>query len=442
MSHRSQRAARHLDAIAAQPAPRASAKAAGGRARAVRSLVADVDLAAADVALVAPTGREEVIFLLHAGAEVEHALMVQYLYAAWSLPALPADAPEARARAAILQVAREEMAHLLALQNVLRFVRGPLNLEREDFPFRSDLYPFPFQLEPVSARVLARFVLAEMPESPRCDPRLIERARELAGTEGAVNRVGELYARVLGVLRDGRRLPSSELAAGNSGQAHPRDWRSDIGYGPMFIRQVASRGQAVALVDDIARQGEGEGDVRHSHFQVFVELFERELRTPHRVLALPTNPIILDEGATVPETFHPLADPVARAWANAHDRLYGLLLALLTTATLQPSAVASDAIALASLSTMRALSGAAARLVQLPSGTAGLLAAPPFEMPFTLAVPDAPPERLAWIRQLAAPVAAQLASLAGLPGDDGAVAQGLAASLVEVLGLITEGGVQ
>src|SRR5438477_7366657 len=99
--------------------------------------------------------RDEVIFLLHIAAEVEHALMVQYLYAAYSLkPAaqVPED-KQAMAKAwrkTLLGIAREEMGHLITVQNLLRLIGAPITLEREDYPFRGDLYPFHFRLEPLS----------------------------------------------------------------------------------------------------------------------------------------------------------------------------------------------------------------------------------------------------------------------------------------------------
>jgi hypothetical protein len=73
------------------------------------------------------------VFLLHTAAEIEHALMVQYLYAAWSLadggfpgPAPPPDAGTLvkRWQRTLVGIA-EEMAHLLTVQNLLRFVGGP-----------------------------------------------------------------------------------------------------------------------------------------------------------------------------------------------------------------------------------------------------------------------------------------------------------------------------
>lgn len=39
----------------------------------------------------------------------------------------------------------------------------PLHFDREEFPIPSDLYPFPFELEPLTKRSLGKYVLAEMP---------------------------------------------------------------------------------------------------------------------------------------------------------------------------------------------------------------------------------------------------------------------------------------
>src|SRR5262245_59562189 len=100
---------------------------------------------------------DEMIFLLHTTAEIEHSLLVQYLYAAYSLP--DSGAP-ASWREVVLKIAKEEMGHLLSVQNMLLALAAPLNFEREDYPYRA-LYPFPFRLEPLSVGSLARYVLAE-----------------------------------------------------------------------------------------------------------------------------------------------------------------------------------------------------------------------------------------------------------------------------------------
>ncbi len=65
--------------------------------------------------------RDHLVMLLTFGATAEHCLMVQYLYAAYSLKVESSDPPERRQlvenwRHNILAVAREEMGHLLTVQ--------------------------------------------------------------------------------------------------------------------------------------------------------------------------------------------------------------------------------------------------------------------------------------------------------------------------------------
>jgi rubrerythrin len=77
--------------------------------------------------------RDEVVFLLTAAAEIEHALMVQYLYAAYSVRVPVGGSNENQLRAVqslLTQIAREEMGHLATVQNLLHLVGGPLNLNR------------------------------------------------------------------------------------------------------------------------------------------------------------------------------------------------------------------------------------------------------------------------------------------------------------------------
>src|SRR3954468_13476877 len=67
--------------------------------------------------------REYAVFLLHVAAEIEHALMIQYLYAAYSLggSGLSTDqqALAGHWRTVILGIAKEEMGHFVTVQNLL-----------------------------------------------------------------------------------------------------------------------------------------------------------------------------------------------------------------------------------------------------------------------------------------------------------------------------------
>src|SRR4051812_45414344 len=180
--------------------------------------------------------RDEAIFLLHTAAEIEHALMVEYLYAGWSLPSDGVPLVQ-RWRREVLQVAREEMAHFAAVQNLLRFVGGPLNFDREDFPYRTELYPFPFRLERLHRASLARYVAAEMPAAPAVDPGLLADVVATAtGGPGGVpgDRVGALYTRLIALVGGAPALPDgvSRRGWGATVQAPPVRYRADDGHGP------------------------------------------------------------------------------------------------------------------------------------------------------------------------------------------------------------------
>ena len=104
------------------------------------------------------------MFLLTAAAEIEHALMAQYLYAGYSVRVAGDSAPKLEEIQNLLfQVAREEMGHLATVQNLLHLIGGPLNLNREHSPYASEIYPFRFKLEPLSRDSLAKYVIAESP---------------------------------------------------------------------------------------------------------------------------------------------------------------------------------------------------------------------------------------------------------------------------------------
>src|SRR4051794_37354527 len=228
--------------------------------------------------------RDETIFLLHTGAEVEHALLVQYLYAAYSLKS-PTEVPEEfgpKVRAwkkTLLDIAREEMGHLITVQNLLRLIGGPLNFEREDYPFRSELYPFRFRLEPLSKDSLAKYVVAEMPYMPNpSEETQAIMARAMTASTMHVNQVGVIYARVL-------ELFSPEEAGGPPGLSEAdfvREVASRQGrYGSwggaaaVLVPDITNRGEAVRAIRELAEQGEGLEDAQEhpSHYQRFLAMY-------------------------------------------------------------------------------------------------------------------------------------------------------------------------
>lgn len=142
--------------------------------------------------------------LLKEAAEIEHDLMVQYLYAAFSLKptyaALIGDGnPSAES---ILGVAIQEMQHLRAVNQLLVELHFAPVLSRHDFPEEVDMYPFPFRLEPLSRESLAKYVYCEAPASAIHsrsweDVSFHNALESCLGTALRPNHIGSLYATII-----------------------------------------------------------------------------------------------------------------------------------------------------------------------------------------------------------------------------------------------------
>jgi Ferritin-like len=151
----------------------------------------------------------ELVRLLREAAEVEHALMVQYLYAAFSVKPAYASIVGYGAPSAddILGVAVQEMQHLGAVNRFLVAIGSCPHLERQDFPYEPAIYPFSFHLEPLSRHSLAKYVYTEAPAdainrngaSPE-DVRFIDDLFAALGTEARPNHIGSLYEQILALI--------------------------------------------------------------------------------------------------------------------------------------------------------------------------------------------------------------------------------------------------
>jgi ferritin-like protein len=365
------------------------------------------------------------VFLLHTAAEIEHALMVQYLYAAYSLPSVgsagPGAPPDAanlvrRWRRAILAVAREEMGHFVTVQNLLRLIGGPLNVEREDFPFRPFLYPFPFQLEPLTKASLAKYAAAEMPAKPDRPPELIDEViRRASGAAGgmAVNRVGALYEELARTFADDTKLLDRAFRPDSGGfQARRDDW---YGSSVVIVREMTSRADALGALQEVDAQGEGwdipAPSAGLSHFDRFLDIY---LAFPDPAdggaaaewtpaLPLPTNPTTgpVPDGNADDES-GVISHPGSRRWAHLFNLRYRMLLVYLLHAlhrdepierggVLTPRGHLRDWVFLEMRGRPQAgLRGLARKLTTLPRTTAGTatVAGPPFELPYTFSLPD------------------------------------------------------
>ena len=175
----------------------------------------------------------ELLRLLREAAEIEHGLMLQYLYCAFSIKdryqeLIGSGVP---ASTDILGVAIQEMQHLGAVNRLLVALGSCPHLDRQDFPYEPDIYPFPFQLEPISRSSLAKYAFTEGPASifaasGQSTPEDEQFRDQVLGDIGGLDRpnhVGSLYQNVLALLSEASGRPGFPLTP-----AEIEQWRSDL----------------------------------------------------------------------------------------------------------------------------------------------------------------------------------------------------------------------
>lgn len=227
--------------------------------------------------------REELTVALHEAAELEHGLMIQYLFPAFSMKKRLNEglsAPQQRSarswQATILRVAVEEMGHLGTVCNLLASIGEGPHFDRPNFPQRSGYYPFPFDLVPFSDEALYRMLVFELPQGEPLPPppRMPESDRLTTGSVAALSAapdpltydyVGELY----GKIAEGfRRIDEQELFIGPRSAQVDNRWSVNLD-----VRQVVDRNSAMAAIDDIVVDGEGSPTGRSSsHYGRFASV--------------------------------------------------------------------------------------------------------------------------------------------------------------------------
>lgn len=413
--------------------------------------------------------RDEAVFLLNIAAEVEHALMVQYLFAAYSLRD-PSQFPDDQAalvrawRSAIATVAREEMGHLITVQNLLRSLGAPLSLARDEFPVNTGFYPFAFRLEPLSKNSVAKYAFAEMPPIAAAEDIEGVTAAEIAditkradedNTGQPVNRVGKLYEQLTTIIQS---LPETDFSASSqSQQARFDEW--GLAKHDILILSVGSRADAIAALQQISEQGEGPVTAKaaadpESHFQRFLSIYRQ---IPDQGSWQPAYPIIPDPNVRSPvagvDNPGQITQPEARLWAQLLNARYRrLLLTLLHSLEIEsppPTGLNNTPRGLLiswAFSEMYQLRSIANLLVTLPATAASKekrTAGPPFEMPSSLALPTREADR--WRLQVSLLQSADLivASLTALPATLGAdFLKGMVAADTEAIRIATQAASQ
>jgi CDGSH-type Zn-finger protein/truncated hemoglobin YjbI len=234
--------------------------------------------------------REALIYMLCEAAELEHGIMCQYLFAAFSLKQsgsegltdAEADAVR-RWRKQVSHVAAQEMLHLALVQNLLSAIGGPPHMVRPNLPAPASHYPAAVQLAliPFGEQALRHFMFLERPEGMALDDAdgltAVSRAAPIMSERDIVPS-GQDFATV------GHLYRSIEAGFAHLAEQHGEDW---LFIGPpraqatarhfrwpelVAVTDLASAQQAI---ERILEQGEGpRGDWRNAHFGQFVSILD------------------------------------------------------------------------------------------------------------------------------------------------------------------------
>ncbi|HET8784098.1 MAG TPA: ferritin-like protein [Candidatus Limnocylindrales bacterium] len=295
--------------------------------------------------------REALIYTLGKAAELEHLVMLQYLFAAFSLKQRVEEGltPETLAavrrwRSTLLEISAQEMLHLALVQNLLTAVGAAPRLARPNFPMPAYAYPAGVRIElvPFGEAALRHFAFLERPEGMAVDDaegfEAIAQAVALPHDEEdeivphlqEFDTIGELYRSIAtGIEHLDRRLGSDRLFVGQpNAQATEEHFRwPEL----VAVTDVAS---AHAAIDTIVEQGEGaRGEWRDAHFGRLLGILDEYLELKAADPAFePTRSILMANvrpqptGVVVPL----ITDPGTTRSMDLMNVVYEVLLQLLS----------------------------------------------------------------------------------------------------------------
>jgi hypothetical protein len=293
--------------------------------------------------------REALIYMLCEAAELEHGIMCQYLFAAFSLKqredeGVSADVLEAvlRWRKMIAHVATEEMLHLALVQNLLSAIGAAPHLARPNLPAPARHYPAGVNLTlvPFGEPALRHFIFLERPEgmelkgakgidAPVHEAVPLMAERDIVPQPQDFATVGHLYRSIEGGIDHlAEKFGEQNLFVGP-----PRaQARSENFLWPELVA-VADHASAHRAIDTILEQGEGaRGHWQNAHFGQFIRILDeyRQLKAANPGFE-PTRPVLF---ATVRSSQHDdevprIAERVTSRCTDLFNVGYEVLLQLL-----------------------------------------------------------------------------------------------------------------
>jgi hypothetical protein len=323
----------------------ASVEAIGGRLRSVLDLRTGQHV---DERAIVIENRSPLIYMLCTAAELEHALMCEYLFAAFSLKrsvdeGLTHEQLTAveRWRATILMVAKQEMLHLAIACNLLTAIGVSPHLSRPNMPHPARHYPSGVRLEllPFGEQALRHFLFLERPEGMDLNDAeglaAVEHAVPVTGKEEIAphlqefQTVGHLYRSIEAGFRHlAEKMGEENLFLGPS----RAQTRGEL-FGWKELGPISSTEEAVRAIEAIVEQGEGpRGDWRNAHFGRFLSVLSEYLQLMENAPGLEVTRPVLPVLVRPPETgaaVNLITDPATARVADLCNVAYEVLLHLL-----------------------------------------------------------------------------------------------------------------
>jgi hypothetical protein len=292
--------------------------------------------------------RKELTYLLSQAAELEHSVMCEYLYAAFSLKSEPGpgvteaqlEAVE-RWRRVLLSVSGEEMLHWAMVQNVLTAVGSAPYVSRPHMPHQAGGYPpgVQFRLLRFGEVALQHFVYLERPEGVEgADAEGFEpvgerpppmRSDEVVPRAQHFDTVGHLYRSIeAGLANLADRLGEDRLFIGPA--FHQAD---EATFFWPDLRPITNLEAANKAIERIVEQGEGAtGDWETAHYGRLLGVLEeyQAMRAEDPDFE-PAYPVVAGgmravEG-TEPEVY--ITDPATGACSDLFNAVYELVLQMI-----------------------------------------------------------------------------------------------------------------
>jgi hypothetical protein len=209
--------------------------------------------------------RAELVDALSVAAQVEHIVLVEYLYAAFSCRHTqdPAVSPKVQTTSwdiarELYLIAHQEMDHLGTVQQMLAALGAPPVPDAWAFPVHDPRVPFPCELTRLDADAVERFIQTEMPPP---EPEALAAAPP---DPIRFDVLGDLYRAII----DGLRLLGDEVFVGAEVTGTEP---ALLGFDQGDLR-VATAADAIASLTTIVTQGEGASGAPGQppgHFQRF-----------------------------------------------------------------------------------------------------------------------------------------------------------------------------